>query len=489
MKPLILILLAAAAAHAQVQEQMTVEVVNVPVYVSRGGVPVEGLTREDFELFVNGKAQRIEYFDVIRLGEPAEAPEAQQAPRDLRQRRLFLFVFDLSFAGPFAILRGQRAAAHLLENAGPHDAFGVVTLTPTRGVELAVPFTSDRPAVRRAIAELRASHDNDPLRMSITATERGSFLRDPSTAADEAAMSDETGGPLTRGSASSGGSSPATAGVAAGDNAKMPVLREIEGYMKDLAALAESLAGLEGQKHVVLLSEGFNAGVLTREPRINEYMYAMFRRFQTADTFLHTMDTAGLRLSGPNPTLFTLSVGTGGQWLHNRNDLDVAMTDLAKAHSVEYLLGFTSRGRAKSHNTIEVRVKGAGRSTNVTYRRGFSTGKSDDPVSAIRLSDIVLNDIPQTGTAPDLILVNRTLFVGVPPDTLMPQLQKGQTGDLYVYVFDPNGVAVMSRKSPVTVKNMGFRITLSLPSGPYVVKALLVIDQSIGFRRLAVTLP
>src|SRR5438105_10242078 len=82
--------LVVAVAHAQVRETTTVEVVEVPVYVGANGEPVLSLTRENFELFINGKRQRIEYFDTIDY-----ATLSPEQSRDVRQRRLYMLVFDL----------------------------------------------------------------------------------------------------------------------------------------------------------------------------------------------------------------------------------------------------------------------------------------------------------------------------------------------------------------------------------------------------------
>ena len=62
--PLLLLLLAFPLAAQSVHDALTIEVVDVPVFVTRGNQPVAGLSAEDFELFVNGKPQAIDYFDV-----------------------------------------------------------------------------------------------------------------------------------------------------------------------------------------------------------------------------------------------------------------------------------------------------------------------------------------------------------------------------------------------------------------------------------------
>src|SRR5882762_9591900 len=88
----ILILLTAAAKAQTPGEVITVQVVDVPVYVFSHGKPIRDLTKDDFELFVNGKRQAIDYFDRIDFAAVAAAaspdvkPAAAPAPEP-RERR------------------------------------------------------------------------------------------------------------------------------------------------------------------------------------------------------------------------------------------------------------------------------------------------------------------------------------------------------------------------------------------------------------------
>src|ERR671938_248696 len=90
------------------RETHTVEVVQVPVYVVRDGAAVAGLTRDNFELYVNGKRRTFDYFDVVDFGGPATSPTAAQGQARvpaLQGRRLYLLLFDLAFSSPKAISR------------------------------------------------------------------------------------------------------------------------------------------------------------------------------------------------------------------------------------------------------------------------------------------------------------------------------------------------------------------------------------------------
>ncbi|HEX3583701.1 MAG TPA: hypothetical protein VH087_18180 [Thermoanaerobaculia bacterium] len=77
-------LFCALAASAQMREQIPVQAVDVPVYVVSKGKPVRNLTEGDFELYVNGKPQPIDYFEQVDFTEPAPvaAPAAtnEKAP-------------------------------------------------------------------------------------------------------------------------------------------------------------------------------------------------------------------------------------------------------------------------------------------------------------------------------------------------------------------------------------------------------------------------
>jgi hypothetical protein len=136
---LALVLIASSNLLAQVV--IDVEVVDVPVFVARENKPVEGLTADRFELRVNGKPQPIEYF---------EAVSARDAASSLRERRLFLLMFDVAFSQPFALPRA-RAAAQLIANAGPR------TTSQSRHIQIAGASGS-----RRVRAESRRSRARDP---------------------------------------------------------------------------------------------------------------------------------------------------------------------------------------------------------------------------------------------------------------------------------------------------------------------------------------
>ncbi|HEX7190735.1 MAG TPA: hypothetical protein VF381_04090, partial [Thermoanaerobaculia bacterium] len=158
-------------------ETITVEVVDVPVYVTGPKGPIRNLTKDDFELFVNRKRQQIDYFDPIDFTAPASRPESGAAPppRDMRERRLFLLLFDFAFSRPAALARAQKGAEAMIRNAHPGDYFAVATFSPRKGAQFVVPFTADRAVAMSAVHRLRTNDAHDPLAVSISATEREAF--------------------------------------------------------------------------------------------------------------------------------------------------------------------------------------------------------------------------------------------------------------------------------------------------------------------------
>ena len=247
-------------------EDITINAVEVPVYVTgTTGAPVQGLTRDDFELFVNGKPQPIDYFDVVDETEVAAAPATPEAPRDLRRRRLSLLLFYPVNSTVVTIQSAKEKAQAFIDSAPAGDTFGVAVARPNR-IEFVVPFTSDRVAVKRAVATLRASQSGDALNLATLDRERSAWAGSMVPDSDRQRFDSESAGeaePAVEDSDSmwiaSNRASFSMLQDAREDEAEVYAgqrFGETEKWMGMLGALAERLAPLEGVKHVVLLREG-----------------------------------------------------------------------------------------------------------------------------------------------------------------------------------------------------------------------------------------
>jgi VWFA-related protein len=484
---------------AQVRESVTVEVIEVPVYVtSPDGKPVRDLPRDSFELRVNGKKQPIEYFDSVDLATaPAEDRQSpQSAARPARERRLYLLLFDLCFGTRDRIERAQRAAEGMIDRAdAANDLFAVATYSPARGVQLATPFVRDRALLRRAIYTLKPVDDSDPLGIVMSAKQHNAWTQ---TAGVDLARSLGLTGEAA---------DMVIGGYANMDAAQEPTRRLITNQFDGLAALAKRLGALEGQKHVVIFSSGWDWRVMiipgegyNEYPDMHARLNEMASAFRAAGAFLHGVDLSGVR-QGPNGMidgqegLLRTIRPTGGELLRNTNDFGVALKELAASQEVVYILGF--QRRANAAGSIDVRVNGLPRVTRVTFRPGFGAPPVKKEIDALQLADVVLNDVPQSGvtlqagvtTYPDAAEV----AVAFNRAEVMPQLTAQPAVDVLLYIFDEHGAAAGYKSRRVTFDEaarvaagyLTIRETFPLPPGKYAAKVLLHIvgTTSLGFAR------
>src|SRR5690349_1061551 len=153
----LLLSLTSGIARAQrFGEAVEVTVVEVPVtVVDRAGNPVQGLKREDFEVYDDGKRVPVEYFEVVDLATITAAPGRPLPPVAYRN---FLLLFDLANSKPGTIGRAQVAARDFVgSNLTPRDLVAVAIYTPSNGLNLLTSFTADRALVTKAIDSLTGS--------------------------------------------------------------------------------------------------------------------------------------------------------------------------------------------------------------------------------------------------------------------------------------------------------------------------------------------
>lgn len=500
--------LATPLVFAATREKTTVEVVQVPVSIRTDAGSVRGLTRDNFDLRVNGKPQQIDYFDVVDF-----AALSEEQSRDPRQRRLYVLMFDLANSTPFSVLRARRAAEQYLAHAQASDYFAV-GLRRYKGVEFIVPFTRDRATLRRAVASFRGS-SGDPLRLTVTPTERAALDGDDSRMMAE----------LQR----SGGSLAAEMIIAANRSFL------VHG-MEDLGDLAERLAPIEGLKHVILLSHGFNYTLFAANARppvnflremsapslVSNRSYPpefdssvpsaqreMQKKFAAAGVFLDAVDIAGIPAydTPRNDSLYYLLADTGGQVVDLRNDLAGALQHLTNSQQVVYLLGFHAPATGRKQNAISVHVNGAPRGSTLAYRESYSTFVEPPSSSdGLRLADIVSNDIPQNGvtmtTSVAAALKRATVNVTIPGRELLAIADNDAklTGEALIYVFKGQ-IAVAfaekaididvsrSRASGLDAGNVEITHSFDLPPGTYAMKVLVRIDghDTLAFARKDLT--
>ena len=138
----LLLTLAPGVAHAQFGETIEVRITNVETVVTdKGGKPVSGLTKEDFEVYENGVLQQISNFAEVRQSTPAgtltqgETP-ADAAVPDMRRRVIAVFVDNatIELANRNGVL--PELKRFLREGVRPGDAVVIYTWGNSLKIEL-----------------------------------------------------------------------------------------------------------------------------------------------------------------------------------------------------------------------------------------------------------------------------------------------------------------------------------------------------------------
>lgn len=397
-----------SAKPGQFTESTEVLVVEVPVQVLKNGEPVRGLTAEDFELWEGREKQTVTGFEVLDLSAagPAAAKPAAKTVVPPSARRRFLLLFDLAFSQPSSIEKSRQAARDLVTKLHPTDLVGVATFQVSRGADLVLGFTSDRQQVETALDHLgQTAKAADPLRLVMSLGE-SAFIA-------SALGSGGGGGPKAGEKHGEGNDNTSNTEVSFVDN----LIKESERvqqaaqknnltqFSESVGELARMLAGIEGRKQVILLSEGFDSrslygtqdmdeiqrmddashnGELWRidsnvrygSTKLVKIVDVMLDELRRADCTVQAIDIAGLRAPGEEggrapatsrqDGLFVLADSTGGELYSNTNDLSAAMDRMLKRNSVTYVL---------SYQPEQVQHDGGFRKLRVELRSSEKTGR------------------------------------------------------------------------------------------------------------------
>jgi len=406
---------AVSLAQDRFSDTTDVVVVEIPVQVIRDGAPVRGLTKADFEVTEGRKKQSIVGFDVIDLTlEPEEQEGAAPQTLPVAGRRHFLLLFDLGFSAPSSIVKARRAAQDLVANSlHPSDMVAVATYSTNRGVQIPMSFTADRHQLRSAIEtlalpQLVEGSVRDPLGLVLFDT--GNFAGNTG----QLAPATETGPGAGRG--------------AEADAEVQELLESIETVANDAARtnsvlaltsslheLGDLLGAVQGRKHVVYLSEGFDSSIMlgTRGSSTQEQMQIMqqneaamrgdvssvnsdarfgntgtqtqvtemLKAFVDSGATIQSVDIGGLRTGGDvrprgnsDDALFFLANETGGEMYRSFNNLGDAMGEMLERTSVTYLLAIQPdklKQDGKYHR-LKVKLTNAPRGTRVVHRPGYN---------------------------------------------------------------------------------------------------------------------
>jgi len=375
---LLLAVTSADAAQQRPQFNIKVELVQLQVGIAdaTGGF-VRGLTADDFVVLVDGQPRPVQVVYEIdlraedRRGVAAMAgPKPAAEPRPVAARRHFLLFFDFSFTTRRGVLEARRAALEFVaKNIHESDLVGVATAN-RYGINLLTPFTSNHEIVDLAIEGLGLANAGDITTAGIDFEE-----------SIQQALAEMQAGP-------------------AGDAGALEVLPALEfreyvaqvtNYTEQLVQFGKMLQAIEGRKHFVMFSAGFDdralvgasldelsqqsearainpAAVASQDPEmswgaaeVRDGMEQVVETFRNADAVVHAIDPSGLRPDRAGHQALTyLTTGTGGQAYWNMNDLTVALTDIEEATASFYMIAYRKSPQDAGTVDIEVRVERPG---------------------------------------------------------------------------------------------------------------------------------
>jgi len=522
------VVLLAVAASAQVKETVTVSVVEVPVkVVDRDGNPVRGLTAANFKIIDEGKERAVTSFDTIDFAS-AESVKAT-SPLNPAARRNFMLLFDTSFSSPKSLERAQQAAKDFVAKmVQRRDRVAVGTLDADKGFKLLTAFTTDRALVNAAIGNPNGFKGNDPLQLASNGLlDQASTIQqgDVGGRGNEAAARQDTNEMIQRGNR----------------NEDQVQRQRVEREVNLLAGLNRSLRSIQGQKSILLLSEGFdprlvqgrNAGLTSDQFQDNtavehgevwkvdtDNIYGsatsmsivdkMADMAKRSDVIVYGVDIKGLRSNvdaaggydiKSNEGLHLLASATGGQVFENSNNLATDFEKVVKHQEVSYVLAFNApTSTPGKFHKLNVKLVNVPSGSRAVARTGYyEAGGENQTERTLSNAEIVLNDIPQNGlhvasiAAPFATKSENAqvpVIVEVDGNDLLASAKNNViTTDIFVYAFDEDGLVrdSISQRLPIDVSKVAdklkatglkYYITLALPEGKYAIKSLVRVAEN-----------
>jgi VWFA-related protein len=368
--------------------------VRVDVIVSdKDGNPILDLKPEEFSVFEDGRQQKVEQFDVVKIDPLAqvdgpsngEIRTTQDEEREAARPEVRMFVILLD---DYHVRRGSDMAVRK-----PLIDFIQNQLAPADMVAVMYPLTP--------VSDISFTRNQRQLISAIESFEGRKFNYIPKNTFEEQ--------------------------YAFYPAATVERIRN-QVTMSALKAAAIRMGGLrEGRKSIIFVSEGFtsslppqladpvaaypgmgnpnrgNAAATTDEryawssnvDMLND-MRDVFQTVNTQNTSIYSVDPRGLAvfeyginesvglqqdaagLKSSLDSLQTLSNNTDGRAIVNRNDLAAGMKQIMRDSSGYYLLGYTSSRAPTDGKFHEIKVNVTRRGVNVRARRGYWALTKDD---------------------------------------------------------------------------------------------------------------
>jgi VWFA-related protein len=373
--------------------KLRVNLVQVHVVVrGDGDKPVDGLHKEDFQLYDNGKLQTISTFAVENDQSRKERTEAALKTQVNNEEntaqvsgaapeRFIALTFDDRHLVSSDVAPLAKAADGFIDSIGPADRVGIFT---TSGLVIQ-DFTSDK--------ELLKQVSNV---MSRTPLNWASYGMASSVLAESQPKPTIPQLPASL--------------MTSSNSLKEEGDEEVRIEFQELGNTVRLLGRKPGERVLLLASPGF----ILPEP-MRYLLFQLVDQASRADVIINTLDARGLYTpdllgdisqpsSDPPQTvgqaagarleaqfeqqflLMDFAYDTGGRFFHNSNDLEGGLKQLGNAPEVSYVLGFSPQNlKVDGHfHTIKVTVTGKPKYAIQARRGYFAPKKADDPREAAK---------------------------------------------------------------------------------------------------------
>lgn len=498
--------------------KLRVNLVQVHVVVrGDGDKPVDGLHKEDFQLYDNGKLQTISTFAVENDQSRKERTEAALKTQVNNEEntaqvsgaapeRFIALTFDDGHLVTSDVAPLTKAADGFIDSIGPADRVGIFT---TSGL-LTQDFTSDKELLKQVLGV-----------RSRTPVNWVSYGMASSVTAESHPEPDILQLP--------------TSLITSSNGLKEEGEEAIRLELLELRNTIRLLGSKPGERVLLLASPGF---ILPVDLRF--VFFWLVDQASRSDVIINTLDARGLYtpdllgdISQPGSdspqtvgqaasarleeqfeqqfVLMDFAYATGGRFFHNSNDIEGGLKQLGNAPEVSYVLGFSPQNpKLDGHfHTIKVTVTGKPKYAIEARRGYFAPKKADDPREAAKqeiqeavLSQNEIFDLPmslqtqyfKTGDAGWKLSVVSHLDVR----KMKFRKTEGRNFDdvtVATVVFDDNGKFVMGgekfvkmRLLDASIERMGHtgfvvKSTFDLKAGKYLVRQ--VVQDSEGAQMAA----
>jgi VWFA-related protein len=401
------------------------------VVLDDAGLPVRGLTVDDFMVKDEGVPQTITAFEAIeapsvsprQAAEPAASvaspfepvpPFASPVSAAPRPGRAFVVVFDDLHLEHADTPRARAAVRAFVDSLADGDRLTLVT--PGGGLWWKACIPEGRAALAALLLRLDARPRTGESRQKWMSDDEAIRIRDGDPTVQgyverrweqvDTTIKDPDVGESVR---------------AAAERVSFDVQRRTRTTLDVLVRALASLSGVRGRKSVMLVSGGF-----VRDPTIPEFARVLAES-QRANAAIYFVDARGLAAVGPHlsaesgaalqlrraPQDATLALGaldrqaeateglaadSGGFSIRKTNDLGAAMTAVARESTAYYLVGYAAPGadgKKARFRRIDVQVSRPG--VRVRARRGYYPSGGMKPSAADELDRAVDSPFDQDG--------------------------------------------------------------------------------------------